>query len=53
MFVDDDHVIVGGKTGHLELVDLSGRPRTVPEVMHLVGDAPRWRLTNGRVVERE
>jgi hypothetical protein len=24
----------------------------VPEVMRRVGDAPRWRVVNGRVVER-
>jgi hypothetical protein len=55
-FLDDDHVIVTGKTGRLELLDVSARrpgpPRTVPEVMRRVGDAPRWRVVNGRVVER-
>jgi WD40 repeat protein/tRNA A-37 threonylcarbamoyl transferase component Bud32 len=55
-FLDDDHVIVTGKTGRLEILDVSARrpgpPRTVPEVMRRVGDAPRWRVVNGRVVER-
>jgi WD40 repeat protein len=55
-FLDDDHVIVGGKTGRLEIIEVSGRPsgpqRTVAEVIRLVGDSPRWRVVNGRVVER-
>lgn len=48
--------IVSGKTGRLEILDVSARrpgpPRTVPEVMRRVGDSPRWRVVNGRVVER-
>jgi WD40 repeat protein len=55
-FLDDDHVVVGSKTGRLEILDVSGR-RTGPavtasEVIRRVGESPRWRVESGRVVER-
>jgi WD40 repeat protein len=57
VFLDEDRVVVGGKTGRLEILDVSGRQRgperTAADVIRLVGDAPRWRVVNGRVVERE
>ena len=52
-FLDDDHVVVGGQAGHLEILDVSGRHRTVPEVMRLARESTRWHLVNGRAVERE
>jgi WD40 repeat protein/tRNA A-37 threonylcarbamoyl transferase component Bud32 len=55
-FLDDDHVIVSGKTGRLEIIEVSGRrlgpPPTASEVIHRVGESPRWRVESGRVVER-
>ncbi|HEX8114175.1 MAG TPA: WD40 repeat domain-containing protein, partial [Kofleriaceae bacterium] len=56
VFLDDDHVVVGGKTGRLEILDVSGRrgpPRTASEVIRRVGESPRWHVENGRVVERQ
>jgi hypothetical protein len=56
-FLDDDHVVVGGKTGRLEILDVSerrsGPPLTGSEVIRRVGDSPRWHVENGRVVERQ
>lgn len=56
-FLDDDHVIVSGKTGRLEILDVSGRrtgaPVTAAEMIRRVGESPRWHVENGRVVERE
>ena len=46
-FTDENHLVVGGAGGHLELLDLAVR---APGVNELV--SPRWRLENGRAVER-
>jgi hypothetical protein len=55
-YLDDDHVIVSGKTGRLEILEVSGRrlgpPLTASDVIQRVGESPRWRVVNGRVVER-
>lgn len=55
-FLDDDHVVVGGKTGRLDVIEVSGRrsgpPLTAADVMHRVDASPRWRVDNGRVLER-
>ena len=51
-FVDDDHVVVAGDGGRLELVDLSEQVRTVEEIQHLVAASRRWQLVAGRVVEQ-
>jgi WD40 repeat protein len=40
-FVDDDHVIAGGRGGALELLDLSDHPRTTAEIARLAGERTR------------
>jgi WD40 repeat protein len=56
-FLDDDHVVVSGKTGRLEILEVSrqrpGPPRTASDVIQQVDASPRWRVANGRVVERQ
>jgi WD40 repeat protein/tRNA A-37 threonylcarbamoyl transferase component Bud32 len=52
VFVDDHHLVVGGKYGRLELIDLSERLLTADEVKHLVDGLPRWQVAGGQVVVR-
>nr|HEX4318340.1 serine/threonine-protein kinase [Kofleriaceae bacterium] len=40
-FVDDDHLLAGGRGGALELVDLSERPRSDDDLARLAGSAAR------------
>jgi hypothetical protein len=51
-FIDDDHVVVGGDGGRLELIDLSVASLPLAEVNRRVAASPRWRLVDGRVVEQ-
>jgi WD40 repeat protein len=51
-FVDDDHVVVGGDRGRLELIDVSVPPVTAAEARRRVAGSLRWRLVDGRVVEQ-
>jgi WD40 repeat protein len=51
-FVDDDHVVVGGDGGRLELIDVSVPPVPLDDVTRRVAGSPRWRLVDGHVVER-
>jgi len=52
VFVDDDHVVVSGDTGLLELIDLTEPSRPTDELRSLIEARPRWQLEGGRAVER-
>jgi WD40 repeat protein len=52
VFIDDDHVVVSGDTGLLELIDLAEPSRTPDELRSLIEARPRWQLVGGRAVER-
>lgn len=52
-FLDNERIVAAGHNGYLEVIDVSGRQRTAPEVMRMIADSPRWRVANGRVVERQ
>jgi WD40 repeat protein len=51
-FVADDHVVVSGDTGLLELIDLTEPSRPPDELRRLIEARPRWQLEGGRAVER-
>jgi hypothetical protein len=44
--------VVGGEHGHLELIDLSEKPRTVADMMNTIKASPRWKIVDGEVVEQ-
>jgi eukaryotic-like serine/threonine-protein kinase len=50
-FTDDDHVVVGGAAGIMELIDLGERERTTAEIVRLA-NAMGWHLVDGRIVDR-
>lgn len=52
-FLDNEHVVAAGQNGYLEVIDVAGSQRSAPQVIRLIGDSPRWRVENGRVVERQ
>jgi WD40 repeat protein len=52
VFVDEDHVVVGGEHGRLELIDLSEKPRALADMMKMIKASPRWKIVDGEVVEQ-
>jgi WD40 repeat protein len=50
-FTDDDHVVVGGTAGTIELIDLGERERTTAEIVRLA-NTMGWHLADGRIVDR-
>jgi WD40 repeat protein len=50
-FVDDDHVVVGGDGGHVELFDLAPPATSAEELRRLAAGLPRWRLDHGHAIE--
>ena len=50
-FTDDDHVVVAGTAGTIELIDLGERDRTTAEIVRLA-NTMGWHLADGRIVDR-
>ena len=50
-FVDDDHLVVGGDGGHVELIDVAEPAKSADELRRLASALPRWRLDHGRAIE--
>jgi eukaryotic-like serine/threonine-protein kinase len=50
-FTDEDHVVVGGAAGTMELIDLGERERTTADIVRLA-TTMGWHLFDERIVDR-